>query len=157
MPLKLRDILFDTAFSPKRLEIEISETSLVDDKDAALAALAALQSFGMKISLRDFGTGYSSLIKFRELHFDKIKINRSFISSTQNSAGDSEIAGAMIALAKCFGLPVIAEGIEHLQELQEIVRRGGEFGQGFYFSEAISAAEARIMAQGGIVRAEPLP
>lgn len=149
LPVKLLSILSETDFPPQRLEIEVTETSLVSDIDAARAALVALQDIGIKISLDDFGTGYSSLYNLRELHFDKIKIDRSFISSMQSNAGSAKIVGSVIDLAKSLGLPVIAEGIEHWQEMQEIIRRGGEYGQGFYFGKAIPAAEATAMAQGG--------
>ncbi|UUP18205.1 sensor domain-containing protein [Nitratireductor thuwali] len=149
LPVKLLSILSETDFPPQRLEIEVTETSLVADIDAARAALVALQDIGIKISLDDFGTGYSSLYNLRELHFDKIKIDRSFISSMQSNAGSAKIVGSVIDLAKSLGLPVIAEGIEHWQEMQEIIKRGGEYGQGFYFGKAIPAGEATAMAQGG--------
>jgi EAL domain-containing protein (putative c-di-GMP-specific phosphodiesterase class I) len=148
LPVKLLAVLSETDFPPKRLEIEVTETSLVADIDAARAALVALQGIGIKISLDDFGTGYSSLYNLRELHFDKIKIDRSFISSMQSNAGSAKIVASVIDLAKSLGLAVIAEGIEHRQEMQEIVKRGGEYGQGFYFGKAIPAGEATAMAQG---------
>jgi diguanylate cyclase (GGDEF)-like protein len=151
LPVKLLAVLSETDFPPKRLEIEVTETSLVADIDAARAALVALQNIGIKISLDDFGTGYSSLYNLRDLRFDKIKIDRSFISTMQSNPNSAKIVGSVIDLAKSLGLPVIAEGIEHRQEIQEIIRRGGEFGQGYYFGKAISAAEAAVMAQGGSV------
>lgn len=148
MPMKLLAILSETDFPPHRLEIEFTETSLVGDIDAARSALLALQEIGIKISLDDFGTGYSNLYSLRELRFDKIKIDRSFISSMESSAESAKIIGSVIDLAKSLGLPVIAEGIEHRQEMQEIVRRGGEYGQGFYFGKAMPAADAAAMALG---------
>ncbi len=146
LPVKVLAILSETDFPPKRLEIEITETSLVGDVEGARATLCALQEIGIKISLDDFGTGYSSLFALRELRFDKIKIDRAFVSSMQTDVGSANIVRSVIDLAKSLGLPVIAEGIEHRGEVQEIVRRGGEFGQGFYFGKAIPAAEATIMA-----------
>ena len=151
LPIKLLAILSETGFPPTRLEIEVTETSLVADVNAARTALVALQNIGIKISLDDFGTGYSSLYNLRELHFDKIKIDRTFISSMRSDPGSAKIVGSVIDLAKSLGLPVIAEGIEHQQEVQEIIRRGGEYGQGFYFGKAIPAAEATVLAQGGCV------
>jgi len=151
LPVKLLAILSETDFPPKRLEIEVTESSLVADINAARAALVALQNIGIKISLDDFGTGYSSLYNLRELKFDKIKIDRSFISSMQSDPGSAKIVGSVIDLAKSLGLPVIAEGIEHQQDVQEIIRRGGEYGQGFYFGKAVPAAEATLIARGGSV------
>lgn len=149
LPAKLLAILAETDFPPKRLEIEVTERSLVTDIEAARTALAALQNIGIKISLDDFGAGYSSLCKLREYRFDKIKIDRSFISSMLNNADSAKIVGSVIELAKGLGLPVIAEGIESQQELQEIIKRGGEYGQGFYFGRAISSAEAAVFSRGG--------
>jgi predicted signal transduction protein with EAL and GGDEF domain len=154
LPIKLLAILSETGFPPTRLEIEVTETSLVADINAARTALVALQNLGIKISLDDFGTGYSSLYNLRELHFDKIKIDRTFISSMRSNPGSAKIVGSVIDLAKSLGLPVIAEGIEHRQEVQEIIRRGGEYGQGFYFGKAIPAAEATVMAQEGCVNSK---
>ncbi len=152
LPVKMLAILSETDFPPERLEIEVTETSLIADVEAARTALVTLQNIGIKISLDDFGAGYSSLCKLRELRFDKIKIDRSFISSMLNNAGSAKIVGSVIDLARSLGLPIIAEGIENQQELQEIINRGGEYGQGFYFGKAIPAAEAAILAQGEIVR-----
>jgi diguanylate cyclase (GGDEF)-like protein/PAS domain S-box-containing protein len=151
LPVQIQDILTETGFPPERLEIEVSETSLVANIDAARTALVALQAMGMNISLDDFGTGFSSLTNLRELRFKKIKIDQSFISAMLQNPDDSKIVSAVIALADTLGLPVVAEGIERQQELHEIISRGGEYGQGFYFSQAVPAAEAAIMADTGNV------
>jgi len=152
LPVKLLAILSETDFPPKRLEIEVTESALVTDMEAARATLVALQDIGIKISLDDFGTGYSSLYNLRELHFDKIKLDRSFVMSMQSNAGSKKIVDSVIDLAKSLGLPVIAEGIENQQTTQEIVERGGEYGQGFYFGKAMSADEADAMVRRGTVQ-----
>lgn len=148
MPVKILAILSETDFPPTRLEVEVTETALVTDIDAARTALAALQAIGIKISLDDFGTGYSSLYNLRELHFDKIKIDRSFVLSMNNNAGSAKIVRSVIDLAKSLGLPTIAEGIEHREAMQEIMLSGGEYGQGFYFGKAMPAAEATQLVRG---------
>lgn len=130
----------------------MTETALVTDVEAARATLAALQDIGIKISLDDFGTGYSSLYTLHELHFDKIKIDRSFVTSMQSNAGSKKIVHSVIDLAKSLGLPVIAEGIERRQALQEIVARGAELGQGFYFGKAMPADEADALVRNGTVQ-----
>jgi diguanylate cyclase (GGDEF)-like protein/PAS domain S-box-containing protein len=147
LPVRLLAILSEADFPPKRLEIEVTETALVTDVEVARAALGALQDIGIKISLDDFGTGYSSLYNLRELHFDKIKIDRTFVTSMQSNAGNRKIVHSVIDLAKSLGLPVIAEGIEHRQEMQEIAQRGGEYGQGFHFGKAMPADEADAMVR----------
>ena len=149
LPIKLLAILSETGFPPKRLEIEVTESALVSDIPAARAALVALQDLGIKISLDDFGTGYSSLYNLRELHFDKIKIDRSFVLSMGTSVDSAKIVHSILDLAKSLGLPTIAEGIEHAQAVKQIMASGGEYGQGFYFGKAMPAEEAKELAAGG--------
>ncbi len=148
LPVKLLTILSETDFPPRRLEIEITETSLVADAEAARSTLSELQQIGIKIALDDFGTGYSSLYNLQDLNFDKVKIDRSFIGAMQNDSESAKIVSSVIELANNLGLPVIAEGIEYHQQVQEIVKRGGKYGQGFYFSKAVPATEATLLIQG---------
>jgi EAL domain-containing protein (putative c-di-GMP-specific phosphodiesterase class I) len=140
--VKLLAILSETGFSPNRLEIEVTENALVGDLTAARAVLVALQAIGIKISLDDFGTGYASLYHLRELRFDKIKIDRSFVLSMGTNAESAKIVHSVIDLARSLGLPTIVEGIEHSETMKHIIESGGEYGQGFYFSKAIPAEEA---------------
>ena len=142
LPVKILAILSETDFPPKRLEVEVTETALVTDINAARTTLVALQDIGIKIALDDFGTGYSSLYNLQELHFDKIKIDRSFVLSMHSNSGSAKIVRSVIDLAKSLGLPTIAEGIEHRDAMLEIMHSGGEYGQGFYFGKAMPAAEA---------------
>ncbi len=143
---KILAILSETAFPPERLEVEITESALVGDLPSARAALVGLQELGIKISLDDFGTGYSNLYNLRELRFDKIKIDRSFVMSMETDVESAKIVRSVIDLAKSLGLPTIAEGIEHVQTMNQIVQSGGEYGQGYYFSKALPAAEAAELA-----------
>jgi diguanylate cyclase (GGDEF)-like protein len=151
LPVKMLAILSETDFPPTRLELEVTENALVTDIAAARTALTALQAIGIKISLDDFGTGYSNLYNLRELHFDKIKIDRSFVQAMNSDADSAKIVRSVIDLAKSLGLPTIAEGIEHRETMREIMRSGGEYGQGFYFGKAMPAAEAtRLVRSVGI-------
>ncbi len=146
---KILSILSEMAFPPERLEIEITESALVSDLPAARTTLVALQELGIKISLDDFGTGYSNLYNLHEIRFDKIKIDRSFVLSMETNVESAKIVHSVISLAKSLGLPTIAEGIEHLQAMNQIVQSGGEYGQGYYFSKALPAAEATKLVEGG--------
>src|SRR5665213_1845826 len=148
LPVKMLAILSETGFPPKRLEIEVTESALVSDLPAARTALVALQDLGIKISLDDFGTGYSGLYNLRELHFDKIKIDRSFVLSMGTSVESAKIVHSILDLAKSLGLATIAEGIEHAQAVKQIMASGGEYGQGFYFGKAMPAAEADKLVHG---------
>jgi predicted signal transduction protein with EAL and GGDEF domain len=151
-------ILRETGIAPQRLEVEITETALVTDLEAAKAALEALQAAGVSIALDDFGTGYSSLYHLRELHFDKIKIDRSFVMSMQRNAESAKIIEAVVSLGKSLGMPAVAEGIETRATLNELVHLGCKLGQGYLFSAPVPAsqvqslidweAETRKLAQG---------
>jgi diguanylate cyclase (GGDEF)-like protein len=149
-PSQLRDrwlaehllaILTDVGFPPGRLEVEITETALVNDIETARSTLRSLQNVGVRISLDDFGTGYSSLYHLRELHFDKIKIDRSFVQSREDNHESTKIVSAIIGLGKSLGLLTTAEGIENSENLGWLAEQGCSFGQGFFFGKPMSASD----------------
>ncbi len=142
LPVKFLAILSETGFPPTRLEVEVTETALIDDLAAARATLEALRNIGVKVSLDDFGTGYSNLYYLRELPFDKIKIDRSFVTAMSADAEQSKIVHSVLELAKSLGMPTIAEGVEHQQTVRELTKAGAEYGQGFYFGKALPADAA---------------
>lgn len=141
LPVKLLSILSDTGFPPQRLELEITETALVADLPTARAVLAALQAVGITISLDDFGTGYSSLHHLRELRFDKIKIDRSFVLAMSTDAASVKIVKWVVALAESLGMPATAEGIENVDAMKQVVECGAVYGQGYYLGKVMSASE----------------
>ncbi|MEO6394995.1 MAG: EAL domain-containing protein [Devosia sp.] len=155
LPVKFLAILSETDFPPTRLEVEITETALVSDLPMARAALRSLQGIGIKISLDDFGTGYSNLYHLRELQFDKIKIDRSFVTSMMNDPQRAKIVLSVLALAKSLGMTTIAEGVEHLQTMKELIQGGAEFGQGYYFGKAMPADAADKLVQEAARGAAP--
>jgi len=113
----IHQILLETGLSPGRLEIEITETALVRDLNRALATLRQIKALGIRIAMDDFGTGYSSLSNLRAFPFDKIKIDRSFISSVNTNEQAATIVRAVLGLGRGLGLPVLAEGVETRDEL----------------------------------------
>ncbi|MDO3529538.1 EAL domain-containing protein [Ralstonia pseudosolanacearum] len=145
LPDQLLAILDAESFPPPRLEIEITETALVGDIETAKAVLSALRVAGITVALDDFGTGYSSLYHLRELKFDKVKIDKSFVQSMQSNNESDKIVEAMIGLAKCLGMPAVAEGIEDRASLDHLIFKGCDFGQGFYFGKAMSAEKAKAL------------
>jgi diguanylate cyclase (GGDEF)-like protein len=150
LPLQLLSILNETDFQPGRLEIEITENALVSDLESAKAILTSFQNLGMKVALDDFGTGYSSLHHLRELHFDKLKIDRSFVQSMRSNPESAKIVNAILGLAKSLGLPTTAEGIENADVLADVTGGGAEFGQGYFFGKAVPAAEVgAVIARNG--------
>jgi diguanylate cyclase (GGDEF)-like protein/PAS domain S-box-containing protein len=115
---ELHQVLIETGLSPRRLEIEITETALVRDFNRALAMLRQIKGLGVAIAMDDFGTGYSSLSNLRAFPFDRIKIDRSFIKSVNSNGQAATIVRAVLGLGRGLGLPVLAEGVETGEELQ---------------------------------------
>jgi EAL domain-containing protein (putative c-di-GMP-specific phosphodiesterase class I) len=105
-------VLLETGLAPDRLELEITEGVLLEDFSRALSILRRLKALGVRIAMDDFGTGYSSLSYLQSFPFDKIKIDRSFISNLESNAQSGAIVSAVIGLARGLDLPVLAEGVE---------------------------------------------
>ena len=128
----VHEILFQTGLSPDRLELEITETALVRDKNRALATLRQLKALGVRIAMDDFGTGYSSLSNLRAFPFDKIKIDASFIRSVDSNEEAAAIVRAVLGLGRGLGLPVLAEGVETAGELAFLAAELCHEGQGYF-------------------------
>ncbi|TXC69654.1 EAL domain-containing protein [Sphingomonas ginsenosidivorax] len=142
---RLKAILDQTGISPSRIEIEVTENALITDLDATKTLLLALRDLGMTISLDDFGTGYASLYQLRDLKFDKIKIDRSFVERIERMKQEGEgniLVRAMISLGKSLGLSTTAEGIQDPEQLASLADWGCDFGQGYLFGKAMTAAQA---------------
>ncbi|PPQ28311.1 putative bifunctional diguanylate cyclase/phosphodiesterase [Rhodopila globiformis] len=126
------DVLRQTGLPAHRLELEITETTLMDDTQNALRVLQALKALGVSIAMDDFGTGYSSLGYLRKFPFDKIKIDRSFISDVEEGDAEAEtIVQAIIAMGRSLRLDVTAEGVETAQQLAMVKALGCTFVQGY--------------------------
>ena len=127
--------------APNRLEVEITETALVQDLEAARTTLTSLQNLGVRIALDDFGTGYSSLYHLRELKFDKLKIDRSYVDTITMSDERAKLVDAIIKLSASLGLVTTAEGIETDASLDWLSTQGCDFGQGYLFGAPMPKAE----------------
>ena len=130
------DALKHSGLSPRRLELEITETLLLDKSDQVLATLHALRALGVRISMDDFGTGYSSLSYLRSFPFDKIKIDQSFVRDLDSNHDGQAIVRSIISLGKGLGVTITAEGVETEAELSSLRAEGCDEGQGFLFSRA---------------------
>jgi EAL domain-containing protein (putative c-di-GMP-specific phosphodiesterase class I) len=139
--LRLLSILGQTGFSPRRLEIEITESALVENIGVAQTVIDQLRQAGVRIALDDFGTGYATLSHLLSFHLDKIKIDRSFVSRLDKSEDGKVIVRAILGLAKGFGLTTTAEGVEDAGQLAYLKANGCTEGQGYLFSKAIPAAD----------------
>jgi diguanylate cyclase (GGDEF)-like protein len=126
---------------PTRLEIEITETVLLQNRETTLAVLHQLRALGVRIAMDDFGTGYSSLTYLQCFPFDKIKIDRSFVKDIAKNAGSLNIVRAVAAMANGMGMTATAEGVETAEQLETITSEGCTEMQGFLFSKPLPLAE----------------
>lgn len=156
-PQRVHSVLLQTGLQPQRLELEITETSLIKDTNRALSTLRQLKSLGVRIAMDDFGTGYSSLSNVRAFPFDMIKIDRSFIKSVDKNEQAAAIVKAVLGLGRGLGLPVLAEGIETPDELKFLAGELCTAGQGFYLGEPASMDAFRhLISDQGRTAGEPL-
>jgi diguanylate cyclase (GGDEF)-like protein/PAS domain S-box-containing protein len=145
---KVTQALSATGLPAQRLEIEITENLLLRDTGTVMDTLAAIQGLGVRLVLDDFGTGYASLSQLSRFHFDKIKIDRSFVSPTHISAETKAIVRSIAALAYSLGIPSTAEGVETKTQLDQITADGCTCVQGYYLSRPVPAnAVAEVLTR----------
>jgi diguanylate cyclase (GGDEF)-like protein len=148
--------LATSGLHPTRLEIEITETVLLQNKETTLALLHQLRALGIRIAMDDFGTGYSSLTYLQCFPFDKIKIDRSFVKDITENTGSLNIVRAVAALANGMGMTATAEGVETSEQLAKITSEGCTEMQGYLFSRPLPAAEIeRLFLSGREPRKAP--
>ena len=133
--------LASSGLDPARLELEITETTLLQDSEQTLSTLFQLRELGVRIAMDDFGTGYSSLSYLQSFPFDKIKIDRSFISDIADGTGSLNIVRAVAAMAKGLGMSTTAEGVETMEQLQAVRSEGCGMVQGYLFSKPLPVSE----------------
>ncbi len=138
---KIFDVLLAAGFPASRLEVELTETALVSDLEAAREAIETLKSAGVRVAIDDFGKGYSSLYYLRELPFDVVKIDQSFVGAHRSNPQSAKIVAAVINLGDAMGLTTVAEGIEDSADADWLKAQGCTAGQGFLYSGPVPAAE----------------
>jgi predicted signal transduction protein with EAL and GGDEF domain len=157
----VKSALEDSGMAGNRLQLEITESVLMQNTFATLATLHELRKLGIQIAMDDFGTGYSSLSYLRSFPFDKIKIDRSFIDDLSNGAEPLAIVNAVAGLAKCLNTVSTAEGVETQQQLEQLQSIGCTEMQGYLFSRARPASEIEELflpqcgKAGNMVEARP--
>ncbi len=139
------DALASTGLAAGRLEVEITENLLLRDTGAVLDTLTALQAQGVRLVLDDFGTGYTSLSQLSRFRFDKIKIDRSFVSPVEISVQSNAIVRSIAALGTSLGIPTTAEGVETVAQLEQIKADGCTCVQGYFFSRPVPACEVAAL------------
>jgi diguanylate cyclase (GGDEF)-like protein len=130
-------LIREAGIDPAWLQLEITESLLLDHSPKTLEILHRLKELGLKLAIDDFGTGYSSLSYLKHFPLDAIKIDRSFISDMRKDRGSNAIVQSIIQLGRALRLKVVAEGVEYLEELVDLRQLGCEFGQGYYFAQPL--------------------
>jgi EAL domain-containing protein (putative c-di-GMP-specific phosphodiesterase class I) len=138
-------VLNDTGLAPEYLELELTESLLLSNKDVMFEVLNGLKDMGLKLAIDDFGTGYSSLSYLRQFPVTKLKIDRSFIREVELNPDDAAITAAIISMAKVLGLKVIAEGVENEAQLLFLAEHMCDEVQGYYFSRPLNAQNVERM------------
>jgi diguanylate cyclase (GGDEF)-like protein/PAS domain S-box-containing protein len=146
---EIERVLEETGLAPGSLEIELTESLMMVDVEAAIRIMGELKRMGVKLSIDDFGTGYSSLSYLRRFPVDVLKIDRSFVRDIAGSEDGAAMVGAIIALARGLRMRVIAEGVETEAELDYLKLRGCDEVQGHVYARAVSGAEVEAMLRSG--------
>jgi diguanylate cyclase (GGDEF)-like protein len=144
---RLADLIAGTGCDPQMIGIEITETAIFTDLDAAARELSAARALGVRVALDDFGTGYSSLTLLRSLPIDKVKIDQTFVRDIAQSDTDAAIVASLVTVADRLGIAVVAEGVETEEQVQTLERLGCRYGQGYLYARAVPVEDltARLL------------
>jgi diguanylate cyclase (GGDEF)-like protein/PAS domain S-box-containing protein len=153
LPRLVLSVLLETGLAPARLELEITESVLIDDFSRAVSILTRLKSLGVRIALDDFGTGYSSLSYLHSFSFDKIKIDRIFIGDLEHSRQSMAIVRAVMGLGHSLGVPILAEGVETDAQYASLVEEGCDEVQGYLTGRPLPIADyAKLVGREAITQ-----
>jgi diguanylate cyclase (GGDEF)-like protein/PAS domain S-box-containing protein len=150
--------LADAKIQPWTLILEVTETVVMDDAEAALSILTELKSLGVQLAIDDFGTGYSSLVYLKRFPVDQLKIDRTFVNGLAVDPDDSAIVASVVSLARAVGVVAIAEGVENANQLAALQALGCTLGQGYLWSRAVPAADLDdVLQKGGFAKHSSAP
>ncbi|WP_339438786.1 phosphodiesterase DibA [Pseudomonas sp. EA_15y_Pfl1_P104] len=138
---QVAQVLHDTGLDPGFLELEVTESAVMDDPEVALEQLHRLRELGLRLAIDDFGTGYSSLLRLKRLPVQKLKIDQGFVAGLPWDEDDAAIVRVVIALAKSMGMQVQAEGIEQVEQARFLLEQECDLGQGYWFGRPMPAQE----------------
>ena len=153
---RLAELMSIYGVPPQALELEITEGVLLDDHRQVAEELSSLRAIGVTLSLDDFGTGYSSLSYLKRFRFDVLKIDRSFVAGVPGNPDDVLLIKAILAMAKGFGLKVVAEGVENHEQLGFIATQGCDLAQGYLFAKPMDEKAYRSYLETRQAGGEPL-
>ncbi|PQO99078.1 GGDEF domain-containing protein [Pseudomonas frederiksbergensis] len=132
--------LHDTGLDPAYLELEVTESAVMEDPEVALEQMHRLRELGVRLAIDDFGTGYSSLLRLKRLPVQKLKIDQGFVAGLPGDEDDAAIARVIVALAQSMGMQVHAEGIEQVEQAAFLLEHDCDLGQGYWFGRPVPAA-----------------
>ncbi|RKZ93032.1 MAG: hypothetical protein DRQ43_08480, partial [Gammaproteobacteria bacterium] len=138
---EIKSLLSEIDFNPEFLELELTESALMNSTQESVDKLTQLKALGIKVSIDDFGTGYSSMSYLKQLPVDILKIDKSFIDGIPGDLNNTAITKAIIELAHQFGMKTIAEGVEHKKQLDFLKTSNCHLIQGYYFYKPLTAAD----------------
>lgn len=144
---QVKRVLDDTRMDPSCLKLEITESAVMGNAEAAIQMLKQLKTLGVQLSIDDFGTGYSSLSYLHRFPIDTLKIDRSFVSTMEDGSENGEIVRTVITLAKVLGMNVVAEGIETVHQVHQLRILNCEYGQGYLFSRPMPILETEAIIE----------
>jgi diguanylate cyclase (GGDEF)-like protein/PAS domain S-box-containing protein len=148
----LMEVLDESGVPPERVEVELTESVLMEASRSHNVALLKLREMGLRVAIDDFGTGYSSLDYLRRFHVDRIKIPGSFITDLTTIPSNAAIVRAAFGLARELGIEVVVEGVETAAQIQLLRAWGGRIVQGFYYSKPLSVADTTAVLRAGMLR-----
>ncbi|MFA5955137.1 EAL domain-containing protein [Hyphomicrobium sp.] len=143
------DVLADTGLEASRLELEVTESLFIQDSDTASSVLRRLKGLGVSVAIDDFGTGYSSLSTLRSFPFDRIKVDRSFVSDMVHNSDAAAIVNSVVGLGRAMGLCVVAEGVETQEQLAMLRLIGCHEAQGYLFGKPLPAESYTLIMRPG--------
>jgi EAL domain-containing protein (putative c-di-GMP-specific phosphodiesterase class I) len=150
VPLLVAQVLGETGLDPHRLDLELTESILMEDLESVAHDLRQLLDLGVSISIDDFGTGYSSLSYVKRLPVTRIKIDQSFIRNMAQDQNDAAIVRAIVQLGHSLELVVVAEGVETADQLAKLREEGCDEVQGFYFGRRMPAVQFQQVLAGDL-------
>lgn len=138
---QVAQVLHDTGLDPAFLELEVTESAVMEDPEVALEQMHRLRELGVRLAIDDFGTGYSSLLRLKRLPVQKLKIDQGFVAGLPSDEDDAAISRVIIALAQSMGMQVHAEGIEQMEQARFLLDQGCDLAQGYWFGRPVPAAQ----------------
>jgi EAL domain-containing protein (putative c-di-GMP-specific phosphodiesterase class I) len=145
LPAALTEAIAGAALDPAAVCLEVAESELAEEPEAAIGALEKLKATGVRIAIDDFGSGASPIARLRELPIDALKIHESFIAELGASPEDSSIVGALVELGHALGLDVVAEGVETEAQLEQLRELGCDAAQGYAIARPVSDEQVEAM------------